>query len=97
MQNANSQFASEWSIWGRIVESRGPRILLASDFAFFLGGSDISDSGLTPDALSAPIIFYALLLCSFLTEVGPGALGLYKFLIYNTTAKTFRDRAVCVH
>ena len=36
MQNANSQFASEWSIWGRIVESRGPRILLASSFAFFL-------------------------------------------------------------
>ena len=30
--------------------------------------SDIYDSGLAPDALSAPIIFYALL-CSFLARV----------------------------
>ena len=36
------------------------------------------------DAFSAPIIFYALLLCSFLTGVVPGALGLYKFWIYTT-------------
>ena len=69
MQNANTQrkFASEWFVWGRIVDSRGPRILLASSFALFLGGYN---SGLAHDALSAPIIFYALLLSIFLTGFG---------------------------
>ena len=43
-------------IWGRIVDFRGPRILLSCGFFVFLPpSSDISmTSGLTPDALSVP-------------------------------------------
>jgi hypothetical protein len=81
------------------VDSRGPRILLACSFVFLLGGYSgikyIYDSGLAPDALSAPsIVFYALLLCSFLT--GVGSLGGLTSSV-NSTAKTFPDRAVCIH
>ena len=79
------------------MDSRGPRILLACSFVFLLGGYSgiryLYDSGLPPGASSAPpIIFYALLLCTFLTGVG-GAAGNTSSV--NTTAKTFPDRAVC--
>ena len=78
------------------MDSRGPRILLACSFLFLLGGYSgikyLYDSGLAPDALSAPaIIFYTLLFCSFLTGVG-GAGGITSSI--NTTTKTFPDRAV---
>ena len=84
-------------VWGRIVDSRGPRILLACSFVFLLGGYSgiryLYDSGLAPDALSVPaVIFYALLLCSFLTGVG-GSGGISGAL--NTVSKTFPDQAVC--
>ena len=36
MLTAKGEFASEWSVWGRIVDSRGPRILLAYVLHFFL-------------------------------------------------------------
>ena len=86
-------------IWGRIVDSRGPRVMLACSFVFLLGGYSgiryLYDSGLAPDALSAPaIIFYALLLCSFLAGVG-GSGGSASSV--NSTAKTFPDRAVGIH
>ena len=87
------------TIWGRIVDSHGPRIPLAFSFICLLGGYGgikyFYDSGLAPDALSAPaIIFYALLLCSFLT--GVGSAGGSTSAIFSTT-KTFPDRAVCIH
>ena len=79
------------------MDSRGPRILLACSFVFLLGGYSgiryLYDSGLAPDALSVPsIIFYALLLCSFLTGVG-GSGGISGAI--NTVSKTFPDQAVC--
>ena len=88
---------SSGPIWGRIVDSRGPRILLACGFVFLLTGYSgikyLYDAGLAPDALSAPsTTFYALLFCSFLTGVG-GAGGFTSSV--NSTAKTFPDRAVC--
>ena len=88
---------SSGPMWGRIVDSRGPRILLACSFVSLLGGYSgiryLYDSGLAPDALSVPaIIFYALLLCSFLTGIG-GAGGVTGAL--NTISKTFPDQAVC--
>ena len=86
-------------IWGRIVDSRGPRIPLACSFVCLLGGYSgiryFYDSGLARDALSvSTIIFYALVLCSFLT--GAGSVGGSTSSIYST-AKTFPDRAVCFH
>ena len=86
-------------IWGRIVDSHGPRILLASSFVFLLGGYSgiryFYVSGLAPDALTVPILsFSALVLCSFLT--GAGGNGGFMSAV-NSTAKTFPDRAVCIH
>jgi hypothetical protein len=80
------------------VDSRGPRILLACSFVSLLGGYSgiryLYDSGLAPDASSAPaIVFYALLFCSFLT--GVGSAGGFTSSV-NATAKTFPDRAVCI-
>ena len=80
------------------MDSRGPRILLASGFVCLLSGYSgikyLYDSGLAPDALSASAItFYALLFCSFLTGVGSAA-GFTSSV--NSTAKTFPDRAVCI-
>ena len=79
------------------MDSRGPRILLACGFVFLLSGYSgikyIYDSGLAPDASSAPpIVFYALIFCSFLT--GVGSAGGFSGSV-NSTAKTFPDRAVC--
>jgi hypothetical protein len=81
------------------VDSRGPRILLACSFVSLLGGYSgiryLYDSGLAPDALSVPAIsFCALLLCSYLT--GAGSAGGFTSSV-NSTAKTFPDRAVCIH
>ena len=86
-------------IWGRIVDSHGPRIPLACSFVCLLVGYSgiryLYDSGLAPDVLSASaIIFYALLLCSFL--IGVGSTGGSTSAIYST-AKTFPDRAVCIY
>ena len=85
-------------LWGRIVDTRGPRILLACSFVFLLSGYSgikyIYDSGLAPDASSAPaIVFYTLNFCSFLTGVGSS--GGFASSV-NSTAKTFPDRAVCI-
>ena len=74
-------------------------MLLICSFVCLLGGYSgikyLYDSGLAPDALSTPaIIFYTLLLCSFLTGVGSAG-GVASSV--NTTTKTFPDRAVCIH
>ncbi|KAF8812677.1 MFS general substrate transporter [Phlegmacium glaucopus] len=83
------------SVWGRIVDSRGPRIVLIVSFAFLLGGySGIKyfyDSGLLPNTNTLPALsFYLLVLCSFLTGSG-GMGGLTSSM--NSTVESFPDGA----
>lgn len=81
---------------GKVVDSRGPRILLVCAFMFlisgYLGMKFFYDSGLPPEAKSLPnLIFGALILCSFL--VGSGGSSAYTASV-NSTAKTFPDKVV---
>lgn len=81
---------------GKIVDSRGPRILLVCAFIFlisgYLGMKYFYDSGLPPEEKSIPnLIFGALILCLFL--VGSGGSSAYTAAV-NTTAKTFSDKVV---
>ena len=81
---------------GKIVDSRGPRILLVCAFIFLIGGylgmKYFYDSGLPPEVKSLPnLIFGALILCSFL--IGSGGSSAYTASV-NTTAKTFPDKVV---
>jgi len=83
-------------VCGRIVDARGPRIILIVSFAFLLGGYSgikyLYDSGLPPDTSTLPALsFYSLVLCSFLTGSG-GFGGLTSSL--NSTVKSFPDGAV---
>jgi len=83
-------------VFGRIVDSRGPRILLACAFIFLIGSYSgirlLYDSGLPPDAKSLPTLtFGALILC--LSLVGSGGTAAYDASV-NSTAKTFPDSAV---
>ncbi|TEB28962.1 MFS general substrate transporter [Coprinellus micaceus] len=62
-------------IWGRIVDSRGPRILLGCGFAFLLGGylgiRHLYDGGLAEKEDSISLLgFCALVICSYLTGAG---------------------------
>ncbi|KAF9530910.1 major facilitator superfamily domain-containing protein [Crepidotus variabilis] len=82
-------------IWGRIVDSRGPKILLACGFTFLLAGylgmRYLFDAGLPEGVkhLSTPS-FLLLSTFSFLTGAG-GNGGLTSSV--NSTAKTFPDKA----
>ena len=83
-------------IWGRIVDLRGPRIVLIISCVFVLGGySGIKyfyDSGLAHGTNTLPALsFYILVLCSFLT--GAGSLGGLTGAM-NTTVKSFPDELV---
>jgi hypothetical protein len=87
---------SSGPIWGRIVDSKGPRILLAGAFLFLLSGYSgmryLYDSGLPRNISSLSIFgFCALVAFSFLTGAGGNA-GLISAV--NSTAKTFPDQAV---
>lgn len=80
-------------IWGRIVDRRGPRILLACGFMFLLGGYSgirhLYDKGMPDDAASLSTFgLYTLILFSFMTGAG-GNCGLTSAV--NSTAKTFPD------
>ncbi|KAG6917475.1 hypothetical protein DXG01_002452 [Tephrocybe rancida] len=82
-------------ILGRIVDLRGPRILLASAFVLLLGGysgmKTIFDSGVpTTSSSISTLTLCTLVLCSYMTGVG-GTAGLTSAI--NTVAKTFPDRA----
>ncbi|KAF8812676.1 MFS general substrate transporter [Phlegmacium glaucopus] len=82
-------------VWGRIVDSRGPRIIFIVSFAFLLGGySGIKyfyDSGLPPDTNTLPTLsFYLLVLCTLLT--GSGSMGGLTGSL-NSTVKSFPDGA----
>ncbi|EDQ98764.1 uncharacterized protein LACBIDRAFT_192361 [Laccaria bicolor S238N-H82] len=74
-------------IWGRIVDRRGPRILLACGFMFLLGGYSgirhLYDEGIPDDAASLSTLGL------FMTGAG-GNGGLTSAV--NSTAKTFPDR-----
>lgn len=93
---------SSGPVWGRIVDSRGPRYLLASGFVLLLLGYSgirhVYDVGLPmsesdPSSQLSAWRFYALIACSFVTGAG-GNGGLTGAI--NSTAKTFPDRAVCI-
>ena len=78
------------------MDSRGPRILLISAFLFlitgYLGIKSFYGSGLPPETKNLPnLIFFALVLCSFL--VGLGGSSAYTASV-NSTAKTFLDMVV---
>ncbi|KAG6917474.1 hypothetical protein DXG01_002451 [Tephrocybe rancida] len=79
----------------RIVDLRGPRILLASAFVLLLGGysgmKTIFDSGVpTTSSSISTLTLCTLVLCSYMTGVGGNA-GLTSAI--NTVAKTFPDKA----
>ena len=83
-------------IWGRIVDSQGPRIVFVLSFVFLLGGySGIKhqfDSGLPSGTSTLPALsFYILVLCNFLTGCGSFG-GMTSSL--NSTVKSFSDEAV---
>lgn len=83
-------------VWGRITDSRGPRIPLASAFLLlFVGYSGIRhiyDQGLPTPESSLPVLsLYTLMVCNFMTGTAANA-GLNGSV--NPTAKTFPDRMV---
>ncbi|KAF9474613.1 MFS general substrate transporter [Pholiota conissans] len=86
---------SSGPVWGRIVDTRGPRILLVCAFVFLLGGYSgmryLYDTGLPVDVVTLSMIgFCMLVMCSFMTGAGGNA-GLVSSV--NSTAKTFPDKA----
>ena len=86
-------------IWGRIVDIKGPRPLLALAFVALLVGYNgiryFYDAGLPADESDmSTIAFSILVLCGFLTGIG-GNGGLVSAM--NATAKSFPDRAVSLH
>ncbi|KAF8959541.1 MFS general substrate transporter [Flammula alnicola] len=86
---------SSGPIWGKIVDSRGPRILLACAFVFLLGGYSgiryLYDAGLLDGIVSLSTIGVGILVMfSFMTGAGGNA-GLVSSV--NATAKTFPDKA----
>ena len=85
-------------VWGRIVDSRGPRILLSCAFVFLLGGymgmRYLFNAGLPKGVEHLPVLgFVTLVLCSYLTGAG-GNGGLTSSV--NSTAKSFPDQMVSV-
>lgn len=83
-------------IWGRIVDTRGPRIPLIG--AFFLlptgyyGIKMFFDAGIPEGATTMPMFsFILLVLCSLFT--GSGGFGGFTSAV-NSTAKTFPDKTV---
>ncbi|RDB20251.1 hypothetical protein Hypma_012589 [Hypsizygus marmoreus] len=86
---------SSGPFWGRIVDSRGPRILLVSAFILLLSGYSgmkyIFDTGFPPTSTTISTLTFCLLVaCSFMT--GAGGNGSFTGSV-NSTAKTFPDKA----
>lgn len=80
--------------WGRVVDSKGPRIPLISAFAClligYLGIKRIYDDGTGTVASFMHIVI--LISCTFMTGFAGNA-GLAVAM--NTTAKSFPDTSVC--
>ncbi|KAF9460956.1 major facilitator superfamily domain-containing protein [Collybia nuda] len=86
---------SSGPFWGRIVDTRGPRILLISAFIFLLigysGMRHIYDAGVPTSATTISTFTFCLLVaCNYLTGAG-GNGGLASSV--NATARTFPDKA----
>ncbi|KAF8075793.1 major facilitator superfamily domain-containing protein [Lyophyllum atratum] len=82
-------------VWGRIVDLRGPRILLASAFILLLAGYSgarhIFDSGIPASSTTiSTFTFSVLVFCKAMTGAGSNG-GLMSAV--NSTAKTFPDKA----
>ena len=82
--------------WGRVVDQRGPRILLIMGFiALLLGYNGMRhfyDAGLPEGKTDmSTLSFLALVVCSFMTGAG-GNGGLAS--VMNATAKSWPDSAV---
>ncbi|KAF8812696.1 MFS general substrate transporter [Phlegmacium glaucopus] len=91
----NAGVYSSGLVWGSIVDSYGPRILLSCSFIFLLGGYSgiryFYDSGPPPEARTLPNLGFGILIfCSFITGCGGGG-GLASTV--NSVAKSFPDRA----
>ena len=80
---------------GKIVDARGPRLLLIAAFILLLAGysgiRDIFDAGLDNAAELSRVRLFLLVLCSFITGVG-GHAGMASAM--NTTARSFPDNFV---
>lgn len=82
--------------WGKLVDARGPRILLALGFVTLIAGYSgiryFYDRGLPAGVSNLSVwAFGSLIFCAFITGLG-GNGGLVSAL--NATAKSFPDRAV---
>ena len=81
-------------LFGKVVDSRGTSRSSAILFLItgYLGIKSFYNSGLPPETKNLPdLIFFALVLCSFL--VGLGGSSAYTASV-NSTAKTFLDMVV---
>jgi len=82
-------------VWGKIVDSRGPRPLLVSAFFLLLCGyigiRRLFDGGLDDADHLSRARLVLLVLCGFCTGLG-GCAGMISAM--NTSAKTFPDKAV---
>ncbi|KAJ6544286.1 major facilitator superfamily domain-containing protein [Mycena capillaripes] len=91
---ANVGVYSSGPFWGRIVDSRGPRIPLAFAFLFlFLGYTGIRhfyDAGVPEGSTLSSFSLGLLIACSFMTGTGGNA-GFTGAV--NSTAKSFPDKA----
>ncbi|KAJ7201068.1 major facilitator superfamily domain-containing protein [Mycena pura] len=80
--------------WGRIVDSRGPRIPFAFAFVFlFLGYTGLRhffDAGVPPGSSLSTLGLVLLVACNFMTGAGSNS-GFTGAV--NSTAKTFPDKA----
>ena len=84
--------------YGRITDTRGPRILLTVAFLLlllgYLGTLSLYDAGPHAGATTAsPLTISLLLICAFM--IGSGSSSGITAAV-NTTAKTFPDNAVCI-
>ncbi|KAJ7125293.1 major facilitator superfamily domain-containing protein [Mycena epipterygia] len=91
---ANVGVYSSGPFWGRIVDTRGPRIPLAFSFFFlFLGYTGIRhfyDAGVPAGSTVSSLSMGLLIACSFMTGAGGNA-GFTGAI--NSTAKSFPDKA----
>lgn len=82
-------------LWGKLVDARGPRLLMACAFVSLLAGYSgirgMYEAGLDDGEKLSKVHLAFLLLCGFLTGLG-GSAGVCGAV--NPTAKNFPDRLV---
>ncbi|KAF7368354.1 NmrA domain-containing protein [Mycena venus] len=91
---ANVGASSSGPFWGRITDTRGPRIPLGFAFAFLLFGytgiRHFYDVGVEGDSSLSSLSLSLLIACSFMT--GAGGEAAFTGAV-NSTAKSFPDKA----